>query len=88
MSRTTMVAALFLAVTGVACKEKPKAEPTPPPIVETARAVEPTPASVNVDREALAQVPVTEDFEEQANREVTAANLDSEIDKLDREIAE
>jgi hypothetical protein len=83
---TLSVVLLLLAAT--ACEQKPKTEPTATPAVTPARASETTPVRVNPDEASLDQVPVQEDFEEQAAREVTADNLDTELDKLESEIAD
>ena len=91
MNRTTLMAALLVAL-AAACEQKPKAdpkpEPTPASTVQAARGTETTPANVNTDQAILDQVPVQEDFEQQAALEITPDNLNSEIDKLEKEVAE
>jgi hypothetical protein len=88
MKLTTLMAAL-LVLGAAACEQKPQAEPTPTPAVAPPPPVaETTPASVNPDQAVLDQVPVPEDFEEQAARQITAETLDSELDKLEKEVAD
>ncbi len=84
----SMVTVVLLIAAAAACEQKPKTEPAPTPTVAPARGAETTPARVNTDDAILDQVPVREDFEEQAAREVTADNLDTELSKLESEIAE
>ena len=70
-----------------ACK---KEEPPPAPVTETppaAPAAEPPKAAdvaPSVDAENL---PVEEDFEDEAEKEVTAANVNQKLDELEKEIA-
>ena len=89
MKRVAFGAALLVAAT-VGCEQKPKEEPatTTPAVVEQPKVAETQPASVNTDQAVLDQVPVQEDFEEQAARQVTAENLDTEIQSLEKELAE
>jgi hypothetical protein len=72
---------LFLA----ACEkqEPPPAEtppPAPPPAVTTA-----APAAT-ASAAAASDLPTAEDFEEEAAKEITAANLDAQLDALEKEI--
>ena len=89
MKRVAFVAALLVAA-AAGCEHKPKEEPaaTTPPAVEQPKVAETQPASVNTDQAVLDQVPVPEDFEEQAARQVTAENLDTELQNLEKELAE
>lgn len=48
----------------------------------------PSPANTGAPAAAQDGVQTEEDFEEQAEKEVTAANMDSELDKLDKEIGQ
>jgi hypothetical protein len=82
-------AAIVLALSVFACEQKQKedvpaaAAPEPPKPAET------LPASAQATPEgALDQVPVAEVFEEQAAREITAENLEGQLDKLEKEIVE
>ena len=88
MKRVVFVAVL-LAAGALACEQKPKEEPTPAtPVVEQPKVAETQPASVNTEQAVLDQVPVVEDFEEQAARQVTAENLDTELKNLEKELTE
>lgn len=72
---------LFLA----ACEKKePPAPAEPPPEPPPAATVEPPPAASAETAEA--DVPTEEDFEEEADKQVTAANLDAQLDALEKEI--
>jgi hypothetical protein len=82
-------AAMAVALSVFACEQKQTedvpaaAAPEPPKPAET------LPASAQATPEgALDQVPVAEDFEEQAAREITAENLEGQLDKLEKELAE
>jgi hypothetical protein len=72
-----------------------KSDPSPPPPAASVEApttqVPPpgTPSAVPADTAATqADVPTEEDFEEEAEREITADNLEAELDKLEREIGQ
>jgi hypothetical protein len=72
---------LFLA----ACekKEPPPAEAPPPEPPPAATAAAPAPTA---SAEAASDLPTEEDFEQEAAKEVTAANLDAQLDALEKEI--
>ena len=72
-----LVALIWLALP--ACEEKaaPAAAPTSTAAAKTTAAAA-----------APADPPTEQDFEEQAEKEITSANLDSELDKLDKEIGQ
>lgn len=76
---TSALFALALAGQIAACgsDERPKAEPQPL-VLPSARqdAVQPSPD----------ELPVPEDFEADAEREITRANLRSELDVIEREL--
>jgi len=60
----------------------PAAEPAPPPVASVAPAPPPpSPAAT-----AAAEIPTEEDFEEEAGRELTATNLEAQLDALEKEI--
>jgi len=86
------VMTLVLAAAVVACKEQPKPEPAPTPVVpaQPAAAAAPviTNVNANVESAALDNIPVQEDFDEQARGAITTENLDTEIESLEREVAE
>jgi hypothetical protein len=85
MTRAAVMAALLL-VAATACEQKAKTEPTPTPNIQPAR--ETTPAKAEPQAAAAQSVPVSEDFEEQATREITSENLESELAKLEGEVPE
>jgi hypothetical protein len=81
-----LVVALVLIASATACEQKPKTDPAPTPTIQPAR--ETTPARTEPQAAAAEPVPVSEDFEEQAAREITAENLESELAKLEGEVPE
>ena len=83
----------FVLVVGalVACKKEEPA-PTPPP--EEVKVVAPTsqpattPAAVAAEPVIdLDTLPVEEDFEEEAEKDITAANLSKKVDELEKEMS-
>lgn len=74
MSRAIYFAALAAAFALAGCEDKKPAAPAAPPGGTSA------PAAAQDD------VPTEEDFEEEAEKEITEANLDGELDKLEKEI--
>lgn len=74
---------LALALLG-ACSDDPpppvEPEPAPP---EQPAAPAPAPASVEPSEQ---EVPIVEDFEEEAEREVKTDNLNAQLDALEKEI--
>jgi hypothetical protein len=83
--KLSLVLALFLLA---ACK---KEEPAPSPTeVNVVPAPQPTITTAAVPAEPvvdLDSIPVEEDFEEEAEKEVTAANLTKKLDELEKEIS-
>lgn len=78
MSRIACIACIAASLALAACEQKSDAPPAPTP-----------PAAGNTNAPAAAQqgdVPTEQDFEEEAEKDITAANMDSELDKLDSEI--
>ena len=82
---------LGFALTLILCAACKKEEPPPAPATETPAApvseapkTAEVPAAPAVDVENL---PVEEDFEEEAEKEVTAANLNQKLDEFEKEIA-
>ena len=72
---------LCLAWVGCGTEERPRAEPQPrvlPHAAATRAADHPAPTAD--------ELPVPEDFEAEAEREITRDNLRAELDALDREI--
>ena len=86
-----MSSKLGFALALILCAACKKEEPPPAPVTETPPAAPapepPKPADVSaasaVDVENL---PVEEDFEEEAEKEVTAANLNQKLDEFEKEI--
>ena len=60
----------------------PAAEPAPTPVASEAP-VAPPPSP---EPAPVAEIPTEEDFEEEAGRELTATNLDAQLDALEKEI--
>jgi hypothetical protein len=87
MTRVLVVPILLIAAV-TACEQKPKTEPSPTPAPTIQPARETTPARTEPQAAAAEPVPVSEDFEEQAAREITAENLESELAKLEGEVPE
>ena len=89
-ARRCWVALLTLLV--LACDRKSDAPPAPTPSsveAPTTQVPPPTPTVAIADAAAAQiDVPTEEDFEEEAQREITAENLEAELDKLEREIGE
>jgi hypothetical protein len=84
MIRKLAFASLLFVV--VACKKEEPPAPTEVAVVPPAApaaAPTPTPAEPTVDLES---VPVEEDFEEEAEKELTVANLPKKLDELEKEI--
>lgn len=78
MKYIAMIALLSLGL--LACNEDKKPESTQAPTGAAANNAAPTSAE---------SAPLEEDMEEQADKEITAsANLDSELDKLEKEIGQ
>ena len=87
MTRTALMAAIFLA-TAVSCQQKPKDELAAPAVQPAQPAQPAVPVNAAPAPQNLDQVPVSEDFEEQAAQEISANDLDTALQKLDQEIAE
>jgi hypothetical protein len=61
----------------------PSAAAVTPPPPSASVASDTAPAAASADPE---HVPITEDYEEQAQKEVTSANVSSKLDELEKEI--
>jgi hypothetical protein len=81
--RATLIPiAACLALLSCGTEERPKAEPQPrrlPHAADTDSSGHPAPTAD--------ELPVPEDFEAEAEREITRDNLRSQLDALDREIS-
>lgn len=81
--RTFPSSFLALALLGACADDPPppvEAEPAP---AERPATPAPAPASLEPSEQ---EVPIVEDFEEEAEREVRADNLDAQLDALEQEI--
>jgi len=84
MTRSFLISVAF-ALFVVGCEKKPAPEaaasstPTPPPAATPAA----TAATAAVADDLLS---TEEDFEEEAEREITVKNIEAELDKLEKEI--
>lgn len=80
MSRTLMMLALAGALAALGCEQKTEA-PAPgaaPPAKGQEQAKAPSATAE--------ELPTEQDFEEEAEKEITADNLTGELDKLEKEI--
>jgi len=76
------IALVLACVAG--CKEEPAPAPTPVPTPVASPAASVAPAAPAVPDEDL---PVTADFADEAAKEIDKANVESELTKLEKEIA-
>jgi len=87
---TRSIALIVLSLCFAACEKKEEPKPTTaataaaPTAADPASATEPASASAG----DTAELPTEQDFEDEAERTITAENLDSELDKLEKEIGE
>jgi hypothetical protein len=90
--RRSVVLAALMGLVALGCDRKSDAPPPPTPTVEPPTTQVPPVGSpvAAPTNSAAAQVdiPTEEDFEEEAEREITADNLEAELDKLEREIGQ
>lgn len=89
MIRKLALAAILVSL--VACKKEEKPAPTPP-AEATPVATAPQPATMPASVAAepaidLESLPVEEDFEEEAEKDITSANLSKKVDELEKEMA-
>jgi hypothetical protein len=88
MIRKALLSLVILAL--VACEKKDEAATAPSAEATTTTAApEPTPAAAvaaapQIDLETL---PTEEDFEEEAEKEITPVNLEKKLDDLEKEIS-
>ena len=85
-----LIFAVAICSLAIACEKKPSPEASTTaapatPAATPATSAAATPAAVTVNDEDLS---TEEDFEDQAKKEITAKNLDTELDKIDKEIAQ
>lgn len=73
----------FAPLVALICLALPACEEKAAPAAAPTAAAKTTAAAA-----APADPPTEQDFEEQAEKEITSANLDSELDKLDKEIGQ
>jgi hypothetical protein len=84
---------VLAALVALGCDRKSDPPPPPTPNVEAPTTQVPPPGSpvaapTTSSTAAPVDVPTEEDFEEEAEREITADNLEAELDKLEREIGQ
>jgi hypothetical protein len=85
MKRAVCWLGCLLLLSATACK-KEEEQPAPSALQEPT----PTPAATAeaVDEQMLANLPVEQDFEAKADQDITPENLESELDKLEKELEE
>jgi hypothetical protein len=89
-SRLHWVTLIALAALGCNRKDESPAPPKPTveaPTTQVSPPDTPTAAPANTAA-AQVEVPTEEDFEDEAEREISADNLEAELDKLEREIGQ
>ena len=90
MSRWLLVLCQLSLVAFLGCSRSEKAEPASQPAASVAQAE--APAAVvgaePVTKIADDQIPTEEDFESEAERKISASNLEAALDELEREIGE
>jgi hypothetical protein len=87
MSRALLVAILPLAI--LACGKRDYLEAAPAPVVAVAPSASPTPVAAPARAEAVADTDIVTpvDFEDEAEKTITAANYKKEIASLETELA-
>lgn len=96
MSRhSIMGACALLGAVGLLCAGCEEDKPTPPPAATvTVKAAPTATATATVAaKEPNAElddedIPVAEDYEEEVSKQITKDNLDAEVDKIEKEMAE
>ena len=83
MIRTGFIA--WIAITLLACSGPKDAEPAALPITYQ-ESPKPGAAKLAGHAPTAAELPVTEDFDEASEREITAENFRAELDRLEAEI--
>jgi hypothetical protein len=87
-----IVVACCLALCAAGCDEQPSAPPKPAPTAKatakptaaaTAVAAKPDP-NAELDNE---DIPVPEDFEEEAQKDITNDNLETKLEEIEKELA-
>jgi hypothetical protein len=84
MKRWAMILGCAVLFGMIACD---KEEPQPTPTV-TEEPEQPIPAATAPAEPPMAEVAVEADFEEKAAEEITAQNLEAELDKVEKELSE
>jgi hypothetical protein len=89
---TRFIAIALIAVPLAACEKKDEPKPQANAPVATAAPAATTAAAATEPASATAEesgeIPTEQDFEEEAEQKITAENLESELDKLEKEIGE
>ncbi len=76
----------FLVLSLALACEKSDSSPTPPSTTAPQTETPSTPPAV--DTAAALEVPTPSDFEDEAEQQITAQNLEAELDKLEKEIGD
>ena len=84
MKPALILALTFLGLSLAACDKKEAPAPAAAP---AGTAATPTTAA-EATAEARDEMPVEEDFEDEAEQKITAENAEAELDKLEKEISE
>ena len=87
MNRYCTAALISLSLAGCDKKEAPTSADTPKPSATVEATAAPTAVAAEPPVVDVATLPVEEDFEADAEKELTAANLSAKLDDLDKEIS-
>jgi hypothetical protein len=83
---------LILALSAAACSKQEPPAPAAPPAPSAAPAATPAPvasaaaAAPSASAASNDEVPIEEDFEDEASQQVNAKTLDAQLDALEKEI--
>jgi hypothetical protein len=79
VSRLACITCIAASLALAACEQRSDAPPSPssPPAAGTTQASAPQ-----------GDVPTEQDYEDEAEKDITAANMEGELDKLDKEIGQ
>jgi len=80
-----------LLAVALACDDKPKTTPPAPTAIPTTAPVAtaaPAATGTEVANAAMDEIATEEDFEEEAQGEISAQNMEAELDKLEKEIGD
>jgi hypothetical protein len=86
VSRFTIIVAALVALAVSGCQDKPDTPAASQPASASPRQA--SPASTSAAALADDAVPTEEDFEQEAEKEISEANLEGELEKLEKEIGQ